>query len=441
MTTSDRKPRKSSELAKDSVISNAAVRPMRSFRRNVGAAVLGNITYAACQFGMLAALVWLTTPTAVGWYALALAIAGPVFALTNLKLRQVQVTDAAGAYKSAHYIALRLGTTALAFTFITVGASLSNMPKIATTTLIGITALKATESLIDILYGAMQRLEQLQLVAISQMTRAIGGFAGFISVLAVTRRVDVAVATLVVLTAMQALSLAYQTRRLGVKVRPQFDRDVLIRLARLSAPLGWAVSIGALTVNIPRYFLGAYSGAADLGVFTAQAYTVMITGTIIGSIAEAASPRLSNLYNANDSVGFLRLMTRLVLAGCALGLAGIVGAFVGGAAALDLAFGPKYAAESTVFTFLMITAAVQYATVFLGTSINALRLFSIQLPINATVLASVAISCAFLVPKHGLMGAALSLLFGQVIQACCYGILTWRVVLPRVRAGSTSGAS
>jgi O-antigen/teichoic acid export membrane protein len=383
---------------------------------------------------MLTALVWLTSPTVVGWYALALAISGPVFTLTNLKLRQVQVTDAAGTYQPGHYIALRLITTVIASTMLLLGASLSGLPRLATITLAGVTLLKAAESLIDVLYGAMQRLEQLQHVAASQVTRAIVGFLAFTSILATTRRVDIAVAALVILTVMQALSVRWQTRRMGVAVRPVFDRTVLMRLARLAAPLGWAVCVGALTANVPRYFLGAYAGAADLGVFTALAYAVMAMGTIIGSIAEAASPRLSNLYHSGDGAGVRRFMKRLVLLGSGLGLAGVAGALIGGAAVIDLAFGPAYAAESNVFLVLMITAAVQYATVFLGTSINALRLFSIQLPINVAVLAGVATACTFLVPSQGLTGAAISMLIGQIIQASCYGVLTWRVILPRISA-------
>src|SRR5580704_15153177 len=68
----------------------------------------GNVIYAACQFGMLSALAKLGNPSVVGQYALALAVAAPVFMLTNLQLRGVQSTDAKHEYDFPDYFTLRV---------------------------------------------------------------------------------------------------------------------------------------------------------------------------------------------------------------------------------------------------------------------------------------------------------------------------------------------
>jgi hypothetical protein len=49
-----------------------------SLRRNFAWTVLGNVTYAACQWGMLVALAKLGSPEMVGQFALGLAIGAPV---------------------------------------------------------------------------------------------------------------------------------------------------------------------------------------------------------------------------------------------------------------------------------------------------------------------------------------------------------------------------
>src|ERR1700674_1440657 len=67
----------------------------------------GNVIYALCQFGMLSCLAKLGNASIVGQYALALAIAAPVFMLTNLQLRAVQATDARNEYDFADYFTLR----------------------------------------------------------------------------------------------------------------------------------------------------------------------------------------------------------------------------------------------------------------------------------------------------------------------------------------------
>jgi len=64
-----------------------------SLPRNVTWSAVGNVTYAATQWGMLIILAKLGTPEMVGQYALGLAVTGPVFMLANLQLRVIQATD------------------------------------------------------------------------------------------------------------------------------------------------------------------------------------------------------------------------------------------------------------------------------------------------------------------------------------------------------------
>src|ERR1700674_4553211 len=78
----------------------------------------GNVIYALCQFGMLSALAKLGNASIVGQYALALAIAAPVFMLTNLQLRAVQATDSRHEYGFADYFTLRTVSTLLGFLVI-----------------------------------------------------------------------------------------------------------------------------------------------------------------------------------------------------------------------------------------------------------------------------------------------------------------------------------
>ncbi|MCJ7504674.1 MAG: lipopolysaccharide biosynthesis protein, partial [Acidobacteriia bacterium] len=85
-----------------------------SLRQNFAWTVLGNVVYAACQWGMLVALAKLGSPSLVGQFALGLALCAPVMMLANLQLRAVQATDARNEYRFGDYLALRLATTAQA---------------------------------------------------------------------------------------------------------------------------------------------------------------------------------------------------------------------------------------------------------------------------------------------------------------------------------------
>src|SRR4051794_16358727 len=65
-----------------------------SLRANFTWTFVGNVIYAACQWGMLVVLAKVARPETVGNFALALAVTAPVIMLTNLQLRAVQATDA-----------------------------------------------------------------------------------------------------------------------------------------------------------------------------------------------------------------------------------------------------------------------------------------------------------------------------------------------------------
>ncbi|MBV8827615.1 MAG: hypothetical protein JO108_00145, partial [Acidobacteriaceae bacterium] len=84
--------------------------PPVSLKRNAAWVLAGNGTYAACQWMQVAVLAHAGTSRDVGRYALAFAIATPIFMLANLQLRSIQATDTARRYTLGHYVALRLVT-------------------------------------------------------------------------------------------------------------------------------------------------------------------------------------------------------------------------------------------------------------------------------------------------------------------------------------------
>lgn len=402
----------------------------RSLIKNVRSALSGNMVYALSQFGMLSVLALITTPTEVGRYALALAITAPVFLFASLKLRQVQVTDAANEYSFGQYLAQRLAMSLVATVSVIVVVVNMGMEERTLATVVAVALFKALESVIDILYGAMQRREQLQLVARSQIWRGVGGFSIFAGALALTGRVDLAAGALASYTLGQVIFNFWQVRRIGIQVIPTFSWATSKKLTRLALPLGITVSVSSLSVNMPRYFIQGSEGAAELGIFAALAYLLTITGMVMASLGEAASPRLANLYFTGEYQKFRSLLGRLVLTGAGLGVAGVAAAAVLGRPVLSLIYGAEYAARTDVLVVLMGAAVVTNTTSFLGTAANAMRRFTVQLPINVAVLAAGAVVAWLAVPAVGIMGGALAIAAGEVVSVALYLILVFRVILP-----------
>lgn len=403
-----------------------------SLRRNFSVTTVGGVVYAACQFGMLAILAQLTTPIEVGRYALALAITGPVFIFANLKLRQVLATDAHAEYSFGQYLGQRIISTAVAAMALVAAILVSPLDGRTAATAAAVTASKALESIIDILYGAMQRREQMHLIARAQVVRGLGGLLIFGVLLLLTKRVELAALGLAVFTVPLIAASVVRVKRLGIEARPTFSRAQQKKLTRLALPLGVSVTAGAVAVNVPRYFIEGVEGTAALGIFAALAYVLTLGGTIVGSLAQAASPRLANLYVSGERVQFRRTLRLLIICGGVLGCAGILASVAIGEVALRIVFGDEYAARSEVLVVLMVAAALQYLVAFLGTAVNAIRKFTIQMPISLGTLLTVSAAAAWGVPRFGLMGAALAVLASQIFTGLCYMWLHFSVVRPAI---------
>jgi O-antigen/teichoic acid export membrane protein len=406
----------------------AAIAPL-TLRTNVSWTFLGNVVYAASQWGMLALLAKLGTVEMVGQFALGLAVAAPVFMLTNLQLRGVQATDARGEYDFRDYLSLRLLTTALGLAAV-VGIGFGAGYSRETAVVVALVGLgKAVESLSDVVYGQLQQRERMDRIAKSLMIRGPLSLLVLGAVLAWTGSLRWAVLGLAL--SWFATLVAYDLPwglRFGAALRLQTRTAVLWKLAWLALPLGVVMMFISLTVNIPRYLIEHELGARKLGVFAALSYVLLAGTTVVSAVGQSASPRLSRLYAAGDVRGFGRLLTKLVAIGGGLGLAGVAVAAVAGGPLLRLLYTAKYVAHSDLFTALMGAAAVTYVVSFLGYGMTAARYFRAQLPIFAAVASATLAVGWWTIPVYGRSGGVMALLAGALVQGAGSGLVIWHAL-------------
>ncbi len=406
--------------AREGAARRAGPQPL-SLRVNFSWSLVGNVVYAASQWGMVVVIAKLGTPEMVGQFALAFAIAAPVFMFTNLALRSVQVTDAAHAYRFGEYLVLRLAMTALGLATVAGLLLVTDYERsiVLVTALVGVA--KASESLSDICYGLMQQRERMDLIARSLVLKGLGSLGAVTSILALTGSLVLAVAGLAAswLLLFAAFDLR-RTRLFDTSERPGGGTRAvrpgrLRRLAVLALPLGLAMMLISLNSSIPRYFIEEALGERALGFYSALAYLVIGGATVVHALGQSASPRLAQTYAAGDRRGFARLLGRLVALTLAFGCAGWLGAFLLGRPILGAVYTPEYAAYAPLFTALMGVAVLWYATDLLGYGLTAMRAFKVQLPILAVSTAANALLCAWLLPRLGLVGAVWALLAYAVL--------------------------
>lgn len=388
-----------------------------SFARSTLSFFTGNVAYVLSQFLMLVAATRLSSTSEVGRYALALAIVGPVFSLSSLKLREVHISDASSFFSVSVYYRTRFATSVLALAAC--GALLFALDRRSILTVVAVAVFKAIEAQLEIAYGTFQRHGLVRVVASLQVGRGIFGLVFFCAALMVRDEVWLAVlaSTLPSLVAMtwavskgRAMDRGRECRRSGEM------RALMVQCA----PLGISVALGALAVSVPRFFLQGYSTPADVGVFAALTYVLMGPSTAVTAISEIAMPRLADESLRGNSRAFTRMVSRLMLAGAGIGVLCTAGAFVLGQWTLGVVFGSEYAKSWTALVILMCGSIFQYSSLFVGTAAQALQMFKVQVPINLIYLGILSLGCYLMIPVGGVVGAALAVGAAQLALLLMY---------------------
>lgn len=410
-----------------------------SLQANFALALVGNLVYAASQWGMLVVLAKLGSPEIVGQFALALAVTAPIIMLSMLQLRIVQATDATREYQFGHYLALRIISSVMAVLII--GAAVLSfgyhLELALTILLMGL--LKAVESVGDACHGLMQQRERMDRIALSQAIKGPLFFAALAVTVFFTGSVVWGVAAMVA----TSFGMLFSYERTNVRrllhgehrssVWPLWECPQLVRLAWLALPLGLVSMLVSLNTAIPRYFIERMLGERQLGYFAALAYLQVVVALVATAITHAITPRLSQFYASGERAAFLRLLLRVMAGGLLFGVLVVTIAAIFGRELLTIIYRPDYADNSRVFVCLMIAVSIATLTGFLGSAIHAARRFCLPLPTSACTVVVTLTAAALMIPEWGLLGAALATLSGVLFRFTCNAALVLHILqkMPR----------
>jgi O-antigen/teichoic acid export membrane protein len=384
----------------------------------------------------------LGTPELVGQYALALAITGPIFLFTNLGLRPAQATDAKRDYAFPDYFGLRIVATLAALVATVVATLLGGYPLWVGLVIVAVGCRKAVESISDVIEGALQQHERLDLNARADMAKSVLVILGFGGGLLITASLPVAIAlgtcayAIVVLTYelpnARRVTLGDSTDaspdgRVSV-LWPSFAFSTLLRLGCTTLPLGITMLLLSLNTNIPRYFIEGCLGTRELGLFAAVAYVLVAGNMVISALGQSASPRLARNFAAGNNAAYCRLLLRLLGMGLLLGALAYGAAVVAGPLVLTMLYTPEYAQYSNILCYIAALSGFTYVNSFLGYGMTAARQFRIQPYLALLSAGSCAIAAACCVRPLGLSGAVVALATSTAVQIAGGVVVVGRAV-------------
>lgn len=398
----------------------------------------GNSIYAFSQLILISVIAKLGSVEMVGQYALALAITSPVFMFMNLQLRSIQATDSKGDFAFSDYFGLRIHSVIISLIVCSIIAFFSGMDFKMQLVIFLVGINKGVEALSDIFWGDFQKNERMDLVAYSKILKGFLSIIISFSIMKVIPDVNllllgVSLAWLITLILMDLKNSRYLlVITTDVKsgygfLRPQLSIRRLKKLFLMAVPLGVVASLDTLNTNIPRYFIQINGGIKDLGYFAGIVSFMVIGGTIVNALAQSVMPRLAAYFNTNLKK-FIDLFIKLLLMANLLGVLGVIVAVIFGRQILTLVYTADYATYENVLIIIMVAAWLWYLSGFTNSALTAARFFTAQVPTFLMMVVGTIISSMFLIPRHGLMGAAIAVCIGMFIRLTASGLMLLKVL-------------
>jgi len=407
-----------SPAAKSSLVKASATVPR--LRTNFLWVFTANVIYAGTQWGLLSTLAKTGSPSIVGEFTFALAISAPVFMLTNLQLRTVQATDVRGINSFADYFTLRLIATLTGLLAVIGIAFFAEPVSCVRQVIILVAVSKAIECLSDVIAGLFQREERLKLASVSLTIRGIGSLAVFFATYIFFKSITFSLAALS--GVWSAVLIFYEVPKAKTLDRNggdffRLNAKKLKQITCVSAPLGCVATMQSLSVNIPRYYLQHYDGAANQGIYASLSYLVVAINLIVAALSQSATTRLAEMFLRHQYSAFKSLLTKLTMLGVAIGVVGIPACLIVGREILTLVYRPEYGAHADILAMLVGVAALNAIGSFLFCGVTAAQEFRRQVPVNVVAVLITLCGSAALIPRWGLVGAGTTALLSAAVMA------------------------
>jgi O-antigen/teichoic acid export membrane protein len=394
----------------------------KSMTGNFAWMTMGNAVYAASQWGMVSVLAHLGSPEIVGQYALGVAVSTPILMLAQLNLRTVLATDVARNHHFLDYRDVRVMSLALALIAI-VAMGLFEKASQDRIAVMLVAFAQSIEWIADIYIGLFQRHERMKRIAITLSLHGVLSVTALGVVVAMTGRLAAGLAAVL---AVRLLALFLYDTTIATRgcLEPraagkQNFRQRSIerwRIVKTALPLGVVLMISSFSVNVPRYFIADLLGHHALGIFAGLASLTTAANLLVNALGQAATPRLAKFYQAGDRAAFGRMSAQVAGVGVLLGLCSVAGCAIAGRWALGLLFGKEYALQSGILLALAASSGAGYVASLLGYVITAGRRFKEQMPLQIAAVGGTSVACLLLVPRFGLLGAAIAIGVGFLVQ-------------------------
>jgi O-antigen/teichoic acid export membrane protein len=397
----------------------------------------GNVIYSACQWGIVLLLAKLGDAGQVGLYALGMAVSAPIILFANLQVRTLLASDVKEEFRFGQYLAFRFVSLFLALLAIAAVAIWTTPDWLRRTVIILVGFAQILEYVSETYYGLMQKYDRMDRMSRSLMVKGPLALTALCVTMFYTHNIVWAIVALIL--GRLLVVLLWDSRLTYIKnfsAPLEWNSPAMMRLLRLSLPLGIISMLASLSANIPRYFIEGRLGTTDLGIYSAIASLLTAGTLVVSAFGQSIMVPAARASANGDRIKYRSLVMQTVVLGLVLGLSAVLCAALFGQWLLSHLFRPEYAEHPDIFVWLMAAGTILFMTSGLGFVMTAARALKPQIPLLLANCLTAALASAWLVPRHGLRGAAEAILISTIVQLVG-SIIVLRGIDRRMRMASS----
>ncbi len=220
------------------------------------------------------------------------------------------------------------------------------------------------------------------------------------------------------------LAAVFILREEFLKVIKDFDRKLIRPLLKSSWPIALSGLLGAFMLNIDIIMLGWLRSAQEIGFYSAGQKIIQLLYVLPSIVASAIFPALSRAVGKKEHPKATLIMERGMASIFFLAIPLVVGGIVLGEPIIDFLYGNGYLPGVLNFQILLSTVLIIFPQALL---VNLALVYNKQKKLAAYAafasLGNIGFN-ALLIPKFGIVGAAIS----TVIVQTLYISLTWNMI-------------
>lgn len=383
--------------------------------------VASNIIKSFAQWGILVILIKFFAAVDVGYFTLGLALSAPIFMLSEMQMKSVLVVepeDGHDYFKT--YLFIRFIATIFAVTTLVVYCVFF---RDFNWILIAVILYKAIESLIDILYGYMQKKDDMismSKIDISKTCLTI--IFCLLSTLLLQKIFTTILSIIFVSSLFYFICFVYLKKYLIHKLE-RFSWIATKDIVKKSFPLGISVLFTSYITNYPRIVIESNCGAEMLAYFGAYSYLAIGVFQVNIPLQTYLRQRLSICFQKNNKQDFMSKIYKTICAFIFLGTVVFLAFYFIGDVIIKIIYEESYIEYKDVIYSLFLSQTFLCLSSVFAIAVLSFNIYSRQAVISFFILTVVVICSSFMINRFGIYGAGYISLIASLLSFVSYATL------------------